>query len=95
MQVVGAEMQHITYTHWLPHILGPEGMRQLGPYTGYKPTTDPRIANEFATAALRFGHTMINPVLDRLNGSFHPISEGPLPLHKVNSYITYYYFSFN
>jgi hypothetical protein len=38
---------------------------------------------------------MINPVLDRLNGSFHPISEGPLPLHKVyNLFVIYFKFKF-
>ncbi len=33
-KIVGAEMQMITYQHWLPLILGPEGMRMLGRYQG-------------------------------------------------------------
>lgn len=82
-KVVGAAMQHITYNHWLPHIVGPEGMRMLGEYKGYDPTINPSIANVFATAALRFGHTLINPVLHRLDSSFKPIQEGHLPLHKA------------
>ncbi|KAK4877721.1 hypothetical protein RN001_010227 [Aquatica leii] len=82
-KVVGAAMQHITYTNWLPHIVGPKGMEMLGQYKGYDPTVNPSIANVFATAALRFGHTLINPILHRLDSSFKPIQEGHLPLHKA------------
>ncbi|XP_024082908.1 peroxidasin homolog, partial [Cimex lectularius] len=82
-KVVGAEMQHITYQHWLPHILGPKGMEMLGPYTGYNPNVDPGISNVFATAALRFGHTLINPVLSRLDENFRSIPQGDLPLGKA------------
>ena len=48
--------QHITYQHWLPIILGKEGMDQIGPYKGYDPSMEPSIANVFASAAFRFGH---------------------------------------
>nr|CAD7588585.1 unnamed protein product [Timema genevievae] len=41
------------------------------------------IANVFATAALRFGHSLINPVLHRLNKTFQTIPEGDVPLHKA------------
>lgn len=82
-KIVGAQMQLITYEHWLPIILGPEGMRMLGPYTGYDPMIEASISNEFATAALRFGHTLINPILHRLNETFQPIEQGHLELHRA------------
>ncbi|KAI8116975.1 Peroxidasin [Lucilia cuprina] len=82
-KIVGAEMQHITYKHWLPLIIGESGMAMLGEYKGYDSSINPSIANEFATAALRFGHTIINPILHRLNASFEPIPQGHLPLHKA------------
>ncbi|CAG9821890.1 unnamed protein product [Phaedon cochleariae] len=82
-KIVGAAMQHVTYQHWLPIILGPKGMDTLGTYQGYNPNVNPTISNVFATAALRFGHTLINPVLERLDWDFQPIREGHLPLSKA------------
>ncbi|KAG7177543.1 Peroxidasin-like 6, partial [Homarus americanus] len=82
-KIVGAQIQHITYTHWLPHIIGPQGMEQLGEYRGYNPDLEPTISNVFATGAFRFGHSLINPILHRLNATFQPIPEGHLPLHKA------------
>ncbi|XP_073436974.1 peroxidasin homolog [Dendrobates tinctorius] len=81
-KLVGAQMQHITYEHWLPKIFGQTGLSMLGEYKGYDSSVNSGIFNAFATAAFRFGHTLINPILYRLNESFQPIEEGHLPLHK-------------
>src|ERR1700735_940641 len=45
-------------------------MEQLGPYSGYNHQQVPSISNVFSTAAMRFGHTLINPFLLRLNESY-------------------------
>ena len=82
-KIIGAQMQHITYTHWLPKILGLSGMQLVGEYQGYNPTLDPMILNEFSTSAFRFGHSLVNPIIYRLNETFQPIPEGNLALHKA------------
>jgi peroxidase len=79
-KIVGAQMQIITYEHWLPYILGPIGMSRLDKYKTYDPKIEPSITNEFATAAFRFGHGLIQPFTFRLNESFQPIPEGNLLL---------------
>ncbi|RMZ95290.1 peroxidasin, partial [Brachionus plicatilis] len=79
-KIVGAQMQFITYELWLPYVLGQIGMRQLGTFKGYDQNIDPTMTNEFATAAFRFGHALIQPFTFRLNGSFQPIPEGNLLL---------------
>ncbi|HBE70180.1 MAG TPA: peroxidase, partial [Planctomycetaceae bacterium] len=54
---VVAQIQAITYNEFLPALLG---NRALGSYTGYDSTVDPTVANEFSTAAFRFGHSTLN-----------------------------------
>ncbi|XP_057598535.1 peroxidasin homolog isoform X2 [Hippopotamus amphibius kiboko] len=82
-KLVGAQVQHITYRHWLPKVLGEAGLRMLGEYRGYDPGVNAGILNAFATAAFRFGHTLVNPVLQRLDEAFQPTAHGPVPLHKA------------
>jgi peroxidase len=65
-RMVGAEMQAITYNEFLPTLLGNQFTTDLGNYT-YDSTIDPRIANEFTTAAYRVGHTMLPNELKILN----------------------------
>lgn len=54
--IVIAEIQAITYREFLPALLG---RGAIDAYTGYDPTVDPSIANEFSTASFRM-HSFIN-----------------------------------
>ncbi|HPQ94507.1 MAG TPA: peroxidase family protein [Thiolinea sp.] len=77
---VVAEMQAITYNEFLPNLLGDNALPQ---YQGYNPSTDPDISNEFASAAYRFGHTMLSPQLMRLDENGQVIPEGNLSLREA------------
>lgn len=59
-EIVIAELQSITYNEFLPALLGEDA---LDSYSGYDSSVDPSIANEFSTAAFRFGHTTLNDTL--------------------------------
>jgi len=63
-QLVIAEIQSITFNEFLPALLGRQAIK---PYSGYSPSVNPSIANEFATAAYRFGHSLLDSELGRLN----------------------------
>jgi len=77
---VGAQLQAITYEEFLPILLGPGAM---APYAGYNPMVDPGVANEFSTAAYRFGHTMLSPQLQRVQRNGQPYRRGPLALRSA------------
>ena len=57
-RVVGAEIQYITYTQFLPAL----GI-QLEPYRGYQPSVNPALSNEFAVVGYR-AHSMIHGEFD-------------------------------
>src|SRR3989475_3469854 len=57
-RVVGAEIQYITYTQFLPAL----GVR-LDPYHGYDPTVNSGLSNEFAVVGYR-AHSMIHGEFD-------------------------------
>ncbi|KAK8761120.1 hypothetical protein V5799_027617, partial [Amblyomma americanum] len=77
-RIVESQFQHIVYSEWLPAVIGSAAMTsfQLTPkttgFTTYDPTVDATMLNEFAAAAFRLGHTLINGsfLLDTVNGLF-------------------------
>jgi peroxidase len=66
--IVGAEIAHITYDEFLPKLLGADS---LTAYDGFDPTVDPRITEEFAGAAYRFGHSIVSDDTERLDNLGH------------------------
>lgn len=79
-RIVVAMMQHITYNEYIPILLGPTitQVYDLIPdrgtkyFTGYNPNIDPRLANEWAAATGRFGHSMIRGRNSVLNSDYQP-----------------------
>ena len=55
-----AQWQHVTYTEYLPSILG--GTEHIPPYRGYNSSVDASVSKEFSTTAFRYGffRTMLN-----------------------------------
>lgn len=77
---VGAEMQIITYKEFIPLLLGEDALES---YSGYDSTVDPRIMNEFSTAAYRFGHSLLNSTIMRADRKGREIDAGHLPLREA------------
>ena len=79
---VTAEYQHIVYNEWLPAVVGKKYMNLFGLYpkssgysNDYDPTIDPRITNEFSTAAFRFGHSLIPSLINVYNSVRNSVKE--------------------
>ncbi|ESO90361.1 hypothetical protein LOTGIDRAFT_123446, partial [Lottia gigantea] len=61
-KIVSAVLQHITYTEYLPEVLGLEGWQRYNLHDvdyNYDSSINPGIFQAFATAAFRFGHSTI------------------------------------
>ena len=60
-RIVSALLQHISYDSFLPIVLGKQGMIKHGltDMYSYSANINPDIYNSFATAAYRFGHSMV------------------------------------
>ena len=70
-RMVVAELQSITFNEFLPALLGDSALAR---YRGYNPQVNPGIANEFSTAAYRFGHSMLGAdveFLDNIGNETH------------------------
>ncbi len=77
--VVIAEIQAITYSEFLPALLGRNAISR---YTGYDSSVDPTIANEFSTAAFRFGHSTLNDDVEFFGNDGRAVREG-IPLFEA------------
>jgi peroxidase len=62
--ITTAEMVNITYSEFLPHLLGKDAIE---PYHGYNPTVDARITEEFEGAAYRFGHSIVSDEISAIS----------------------------
>ena len=93
-KIVGALMQVITYKEFLPVLLGDEGFKIfIGPYSGYNSSVEASVPNSFATAAFRFGHTLIKPSFARLDNEYKSLSIGQLSLRESFFNPSQYYIS--
>ncbi|XP_066507078.1 myeloperoxidase-like [Hoplias malabaricus] len=84
-KIVGAFLQVIDFRDYLPYIVGPDAAKKvLGPYPGYDVNVDPTISTVFATAAFRFAHATIQPIVFRLDENFEDSEEFPsFPLFQT------------
>jgi peroxidase len=73
--IVTAEIAHITYTEFLPHLLGE---LMIPEYRGYDAGVDPRLSIEFAGAAYRWGHSTVSPRTEKLSEAGEPAGESSL-----------------
>ena len=76
-RIVIGELQAITFNEFLPALLGTNAP---GAYRGYNPSVNSSIATEFSTAAFRFGHSMLDGDISRMNNDGTTIPEGDAEL---------------
>lgn len=68
--IVTAEIQNITYSEFLPALLGPNA---ISTYQGYNSSVNPAITQEFSDAAFRFGHSIVSGEETKLDNQGNPM----------------------
>ena len=68
-KIASAVYQHIVFKEWLPLVVPPFK------YKGYRKFVNPGIINAFATAAFRFGHSLIPNEFHMLDKNFDSINK--------------------
>ncbi|CAG0883375.1 unnamed protein product [Darwinula stevensoni] len=98
-RIIGAQLQHITYQEFLPLLFGKEAYDRMelrpleqGYYEGYNTSVDPTIGNSFAAAAYRFGHSLIQGLVQMVGPKqrgqtvrfiqLHELYFNPFPLYE-------------
>lgn len=77
-KLVGAMIQAIVYEEWLPTL----GVN-IGDYVDYDPVLDPGIMNVFSVAAYRYGHTVINSEIRRMDYNGEELPMGNILLRDA------------
>lgn len=75
-----SQIQAITYNEYLPALIG---NGTIPDYEGYDSSVDPSVANEFSTAAYRFGHSMVSDQLLRLDNDGQTAESGNIDLQDA------------
>jgi hypothetical protein len=70
--IVIGEIEAITYNQWLPAVLGPNA---VSAYRGYNASVNPGIADEFSTAAFRFGHSLLADDIEFFDNNGNPVRD--------------------
>ena len=79
-RMVGAIVQNITYSEYLPLLLGADALQ---PYAGYQPDARSEIGSFFATVAFRIGHSQMVAQFERLDTNGDEIANGHLSLREA------------
>ena len=77
--IVTAELANVTYTEFLPKLVGD----RIDPYTGFQPEVDATISVEFAGAAFRFGHSIVSGDTERIDNAGNVAGPAEIPLRKT------------
>ena len=77
--IVTAELANVTYTEFLPKLVGD----RIDPYTGFQPEVDATISVEFAGAAFRFGHSIVSGDTERIDNDGNVAGPAEIPLRDT------------
>ena len=77
--IVTAELANITYSEFLPKLVGD----RIDAYTGFQPEVDATISVEFAGAAFRFGHSIVSGDTERIDNDGNVAGPAEIPLRKT------------
>lgn len=92
-KIIGALVQHVTYREFLPVVLGKEvvelfklGLVKKGFYEGYDGRVNPAVANEFAAAAFRFGHSLVQNSFMRADSKHRELPNSKKTETKISNF---------